>query len=312
MESPWQVRTREDALLLRWAAPLHLTFGGEGLPPEPAPYNLPSPRVSLSSQHALTGHKQEPAVVLGADSNGFELGALAAASSASNACPPSAPHLPGVLLLILEGRLLRSPPELARLRLPLKLQPRDSNHEKSLPAGCLPPALDCSSSRKHQGLFVLAAAAADARRTGRGHAIVAEGPPRPGLCPGLVGGAHALSSSVRIGPFQSSPPTLGVSTQQMEKWPGHRPKGDVAVRRGSLQQPQGQCPGRAVHTGCALRAHRQICSSARSTPVVFWALLSRWLTTDLEKTGLPGSCHIWAGAARGRGRGQGERPGETA
>ena len=101
------MRTREDALLLRWAAPLHLTFGVKASLLNQLPVTCPHRASSLSSQHALTGHKQEPAVVLGADSNGFELGALAAAVlSASSACPPLHPTLPGVLLLILEGRLL--------------------------------------------------------------------------------------------------------------------------------------------------------------------------------------------------------------
>lgn len=37
----------------------------------------------------------------------------------------------------------------------------------------------------------------------------------------------------------------------------------------------------------------QICSSAQSIPV-FWSLLSRWLTTDLEMTGLSGGYCVWS------------------
>lgn len=170
------------------------------------------------------------------------------------------------------------------------------------------PALtlwSCSSSGKHQGLFVLAAAAADARRTGRGHAIVA-GPPRPGLCQGWWEVLMLCPPPVRIGPFQSSAHTGGFHNRWRRLEPQTR---DVAVRRGSLHVARRTVPGGAVHTGCALRAHRRICSSARSTPVVFWALLSRWLTTDLEKTGLPGGCRIWS-EQPGAGAGGRRRPGE--
>lgn len=104
-------------------------------------------------------------------------------------------------------------------------------------------ALDCSSSGKHQGLSVSAAAAADAGRTRRGHAIVAEGPPRPGLFPGLAGGTRALSSSERLRPLR---PHRGFLPSRWRKRQGHRPKGDVAVRRGSSQQPRDSARGGAA------------------------------------------------------------------
>lgn len=66
--------------------------------------------------------------------------------------------------------------------------------------------------------------------------IVAEGPPRPGLCPSW----WRCSCSVLLSEdgCSSHLPTLGFPPSRWRKWPGHRPKGDVAVRRGSQWQPR--------------------------------------------------------------------------
>lgn len=165
-------------------------------------------------------------------------------------------------------------------------------------------ALDCSSSGKHQGLSVSAPAAADAGRTGRGHAIVAQGPPRPGLCLGLAGGTHALSSSERLGPLC---PHRGFLPSRWRKRPGHRPKGGVAVRRGSSRQPRDSAQGRAA-------AYR-LCPEGTQADLLLCLKYTCLLLVSPEQVAyhrpredgavwrLP---HLELGAARGWGRGQRE------
>lgn len=111
-----------------------------------------------------------------------------------------------------------------------------------------------------------------------------------------------LSSLVRLGLLWPLRPHRGFPSNRWRKRPGHRRKGtwlqDVAAR-GS----HGTVPGaRLQHRSCALRGHTPICSSAQSTPV-FWSLLSRWLTTDLEMTGLSGGCRVWSWEQPGAGVG---------
>lgn len=125
-----------------------------------------------------------------------------------------------------------------------------------------------------------------------------------------MGGAHALSSSVRIGPFQSLRPHWGFPPSRWRKWPGHRPKGCGAARRGSLRQPRDSaraglyrlCPEGTQadlllcpkHTCRLLGSPEQVAYHRPREDGAAWRLP-----------------HLEPGCFSGAGQGQGERLGEN-